>query len=102
MTRPIEITPDAVRELARSVTASGDFVDGAARALRSSQPLASGSEVARAFSDFRTAWSRALGVITDDVSMCGRAIADAVAGWEALDLRLAVAGGGRRIVPSPT
>jgi hypothetical protein len=98
--RTIEITPDAVRGFARSVSSSGELVGGAARVLRSGPPLASPSEVSTALTDFRTAWSRALAVITDDVSMCGRAISDAVDGWDALDQRLALAGGGRRILPS--
>lgn len=100
MSDRIEITPDAARALARAVSSSGDLVGGAARTLRSGPRLSSGSEVARAFADFRTAWSRALSVIADDVTTCGRAIADAVDGWEAMDARLAIGGGGRRIMPT--
>jgi hypothetical protein len=100
VTGTIEITPDAVRAFARSVSSAGGLAGGATRALRSGPPLPGGSEVGVAFTDFRTAWSRALGVITDDVSVCGRAISDAVDGWEAMDQRLAIAGGGRRILPS--
>jgi hypothetical protein len=86
--------------VAHSVTASADLVGGATKALRSSSALPDSSEVAMAFTDFRTAWSRALALITEDVAACGRAISDAVDGWVALDQRLAIAGGGRRIMPT--
>lgn len=100
MTGTIEITPDGVRAWARSVSSASGLVADAGRALRASPTLASGSEVGGALSEFCTGWSRALALITDDVSTCGQAISDAVDGWEALDLRLAIPGGGRRILPS--
>lgn len=99
MTDTIEIAPDAVLSAARSITLSGRLVAGAARMLRSVPQLSSDSEVAQAFTEFRAGWSRALAVITDDVTACGSAISAALDEWEAMDRRLAAAGGGRRIVP---
>ena len=100
MTDTIAITPDAMRDLARTVAACGAAVGHAAAAVRSAPTLASTSAVAGGLAVFHAAWSSVLAAVADDTAICSGKITAAADSWVVLDRHAGLACG--RPQPCPT
>ena len=96
MPQTITVTPDAMRELARTVADCGRAAGHAAAAVRSAPRLGSSSEVAGALGSFQEAVSTVLAVVGDDASMCAHKVSAAADSWVVLDRQVAIVSGAPR------
>ena len=99
MTRTIAVTPEAMRELARTVADCAQAAGHAVAAVRSAPRLDSGTDVAGALAIFQAAASTVLAVVGDDASSCAHKVTAAADSWVVLDRHAAIAAGRRAAGP---